>query len=206
MPENSNYSTILKNSILTDKYIYNWSFDLISQKDARDILTKNPYSKTDYSIFKSDLIISRISFTATAAFLALGIFYGLTWLLFLVITFFGIFIFFHKKLKNKTAILSLWIIRQEIKDLELKQPTIYQISEILSRKYRIPSLVDNLYFFDSTSAILLAATALALQIFLPPRYPTLARFIFLFILYIASSFFINNLAALKKDNQQYHEK
>lgn len=138
-------------SIETDEQVYRWFSFLVVQSGVRESIFKTNNSQALYDELKKTNFLQGV--------LYLILFFALFLILFskqFPYLLFGLVFIYpllkvHNKKKKLIVSLSRNVLTQDFKPDELPQKTLYQIGEIYSRKYNIPSLVDTIYVLDNTS-------------------------------------------------------
>jgi len=144
----SSLTTIL-NSIRYDPQVCRWFLLLIEQPGAKkEILDQDPQRKIQYLKLRAATIGQTLLF---------GLFVGWLWfwsgnrqmalLLFPLSLLLALWRLNSQK-KDLIATLSEALLLVKDTSQSLSQKTLYQIAEIYSREYRIPSLVDTIFHWD----------------------------------------------------------
>jgi len=141
----------LTSSIDTDKQVYRWFTLLVSQPSLRSKLTSIKKMKTTYQEIKKIISIQRLIFLFLLGSLLILIVLKQYFLLFLGLLFSYPLVVLHLKKKRCVMAISQHILSRDFEIEDLCKKTLYQICEIYSKKYKIPSLVDTIYAQDNIS-------------------------------------------------------
>ncbi len=141
----------LVSSIRSDDQVYRWFTHLTFQSGLQSQLAKDQNITILYDKLKKIIIQQRFLFigllTLSLLFIALQLY---LWLSVVLIFLYPIYRLNRTK-KDCVALISEYALKSEFNATELTTKTLYQICEILSRKYNIPSLVDTIYAQDNLS-------------------------------------------------------
>lgn len=188
----------LLNSIETDNQVYLWFTRLITCPEAiaenqNQEPLSDPYSRLQNNLHKERIILISLLFIVLIS-IAFKFYYTLLFALLLLVPLQKIL----KSKKEQVLAISYYMLTHDFDATDLPTKTLYQICEIYSRKYKIPSLVDSIYARDNLSR----RTILFTFVFTAWIYP-LAHFIEIFLVttfsYIIiqaltrTSFFYNTL-------------
>lgn len=169
----SSFSTLAR-TLSHDFYAWRWFSCLLAQPLVKAALVSEKDMRAQYRVLvrieKQELLSAALFLLAlagmltpyrmfSAAVLALG-----WWLS----------SYFTGQKKAVVLKLSTCWLQREFLPEDFEQKTLFQISEIISKKYQIPSLVDSVYFSDSVFRILY----LAWFLFLLVPYPIPNFFLF----------------------------
>ena len=138
----------LRSTILIDKYVGRWFLHLISQPSFKARAAGLPAIQSAYRAVRRYEIALWGLAGWSSLFFVLALELKNSFLVFPALA--GVF-FFSKTLsakKRKIADISLYFVEQDFNPETLAQTTLYQIGEIYSERYRIPSLVDAMYHLD----------------------------------------------------------
>lgn len=152
----------LISSIDHDEQVYRWFAFLAGQPNIKAKFGKEGAGKDLYRHLQSTGA-RRKMLGLTALFFMTGVLYfeqmPYLWVTVLFLFPFAKLEHDHKKWVKE---ISTQLLVHDFEPAELRQKTLYQISEIYSRKYNIPSFVDAVYFADAITrkSILLAVICL----------------------------------------------
>ncbi len=137
-------------SIETDEQVYRWFTLLIIQPEVVKHLASSTSDQL-YAKLKQFTVLQRTIYLACF----LGLVAVIFWKKFLYLTL-GLIVIYplykiHKDKKKIVIEISSTLLQKDYEKNELSQKTLYQLCEIYSRKYNIPSLVDTIYALDNIS-------------------------------------------------------
>jgi len=142
---------MLRSTIRRDKHVRRWFLGLLAANKVREEFYAAPGSSALYKNFSQSLkkqklslincvlLVTIFSLSRQPLWLAAG---GIM---------FGLFILRLNSSAKNLAEAAAWMVSRDFPDTDMARTTLYQIGEIYSRKYRVPSLVDALYAFDSAA-------------------------------------------------------
>jgi hypothetical protein len=138
-------------SIETDDQVYRWfSFLVVQPALKKSIVNQDSTTKVYDALKKINLFQGLIYI-----FLLVALFYILWSKQFIYLLLGLLFIYplfkIHSLKKKYVVELSRILLTRDFKPEEISQKTLYQLGEIYSRKFNIPSLVDTIYALDNTS-------------------------------------------------------
>ncbi len=191
--ENISNIEALISSIMVDSKVYQWFSFLLNQSELKTRLKNDENTNKLSSQLTNHILKQKILYFLILATLIIGIASNyfliillITLLLYLISTRLR-----HKR-KQLVAQISRSIISSDFQGQELTNKTLFQICEIYSQRYSIPSLVDAIYHSDRILRYAIISI-IVIQNFIWPIYNDIQNDIFL----IAFCLVIN--ALLKTD-------
>ena len=141
----------IASSIETDEQVYRWFTFLIVQPALKANLLKEENAGELYAQFKKAALLQRTLYSFLLLCLCIIVFSKKFVYLGAGILFIYPLIKIHLKKKDCVVKISTLLLKHDFDMAELCQKTLYQLGEIYSRKYNIPSLVDTIYALDNVS-------------------------------------------------------
>lgn len=141
----------LASSIETDSQVCRWFTLLVVQPNVKNHLIDKENNSEFYESLKKSSFIQRILFGFIFLLIIYSFYTHQYQLLWAGLVFIYPCIKMHQTSKNSVKEISVFLMKNDFKDEELCQKTLYQIAEIYSRKYDIPSLVDTIFALDNIS-------------------------------------------------------
>lgn len=146
----------LKSSIMTDPQVFRWFAFLIARPPVRDRLSHKQGAQTLYVKLRRNNFIANLLYFLLAACLA-AVFFSRQYYYWAGAAILGGIIARANLLRKRcVAQIGGRLISDQIEDFERK--TLFQISEVLSRSYHIPSLIDILCHLDNVRRRVLMGT------------------------------------------------
>jgi hypothetical protein len=150
----------LASSIEIDHHVLRWFSLLIVQPAIRVRQIHRPKMVGSYRMLKVLIIAQYVWHLAVGGSLFILLYLrnysGLWWMLTLIVP----AILLQQALKKCAQEIGMDIVGQDFDPAGLRQKTLYQISEFYSRKYGVPSIVDNIFVWDNTSRLVVIGGAI----------------------------------------------
>jgi hypothetical protein len=136
----------LLSSINNDYQVYRWFLFLIMSQQVRTKIKELPLWNALYSFLNRYIFIHWLVTTLFLSSLIIAIKHPF-FLLFNIALIIPLYVL-HRNKKRLVVQLAEALLKNDFSQTDLNQKTLYQIAEILSRNYKIPSLVDVIYNAD----------------------------------------------------------
>ncbi len=147
---------MIKSSIVTDNQVFQWFDMLVTCTDVRTFLnSRGEFDKVYWQLYKNS-VGTFILFGLLIVLILFGLYRGhiLFWVVPLIV-FGGILKLKHHR-KSYIIKIAGELIEGQVQEYHYK--TLYQICEILSRRYHLPSLTDSLSWTDNIERRFLIGT------------------------------------------------
>lgn len=185
----------LISSIHLDGLVYKWFEFLITQRTMTSELSHIEEMSNYYNVIKkttqNQILIAILIFLV---FLIALLTHDLRFTLFLILLT-GLFWHYQKQKIHSVALISKHIILRDFSPEKLSLITLYQICEIYSRRYRINSLVDTIYYTDKWGRAILLITILVIWFAIPILFAY--QVILAFLTYHLVLFFLKSIFIYK---------
>lgn len=140
---------MLKSSILTDSNVYRWFIFLADQRQVKEKLTQDQIFRKTYGKLRRGFALENVLHIFLIALLTSILLFKQYILIFFLLILIGVMVRLNSHLRQNIAQISEKLILDHVDDY--KHKTLFQITEILGRIFKIPSLTDALSAVDNIS-------------------------------------------------------
>ena len=184
----------LANSIETDQHVLRWFTLLVVQPSLRARFDQDPQTQRLYQILKQVVVAQYLLYLFVGGSFFILMYLGHYPYLWLGLLLIFPALYLHQRLKYCVRGIGMAIVQRDFDPSLLRQKTLYQISEFYSRKYQIPSIVDNIFAWDNTTRVLVIAGAILAGQMIPFIVKVYrVHFVLTFLAIIVTSYFVFNL-------------
>ncbi len=178
------------NSIQTDPQVFRWFSFLIVQPKLKSELSQMENVKKMYGEFENTMAMQRGLVVILCLMLLCLI--SLRHYLFLLPGLSSLFLWvlLQNRQKRKTKEIVRYLLSRDFKESELSQKTLFQICEIYSQKYHIPSLVDTIYSLDTISRLTIIGALILIRFIFPTLLNLPPLNMLQSIIFIAGSYYL----------------
>ena len=155
----------LASSIDIDHHVRRWFTLLVVQPAFRNGRDKTPQIQSLYAALRKIVTGQCFLYTLLWGNIGAGMYSGHNQIVGLGLLFTLPLFYLDLQLKKCVRKISMAALLKDFADADLRQKTLYQISEFYSRQHCFPSIVDNIFTWDNmTRMIVIAITILAAPI------------------------------------------